>query len=139
MSSRIWIVLWIAGILFPMEFLARVWPAFGRIFNPIFSPDWIHIIMHTLLYTMLAFLLAQAISPISPRAILVLVGLGLLVGCLQESLQLFSARLWPGWPPEILDLSVDLGGTIIGIILSRFTMYKKEPPTIEKRRPWVDG
>ena len=125
MRYRIWIVLWIAGILFPMEFLAKVWPAFGRIFNPIFAPDWMHIVMHTLLYAMLAFLLAQVVHPISSRAILVLLGLGLLVGCLQESLQLFSARLWPGWSPEILDLSVDLGGTIIGIIVSRLTSYKK--------------
>ena len=124
MRARIWIVLWIAGILFPMEFLARIWPAFGRIFNPIFSPDWMHIVMHTLLYCVLAFLAAQFISPISLRGLLVLVGLGLLVGILQESLQLFSARLWPGWPPEILDLSVDLGGTITGIIVSRLAMIK---------------
>ena len=97
MRSRIWLVVWIIGILFPMEFLARVWPAFGRVFNPIFSPDWVHIVMHTLLYSGLVFLLAQAISPISLKAGLFLVGLGLLVGCMQESLQLLSARAWPGW------------------------------------------
>ena len=118
MRSRIWLVLWIVGILFPMEFLARVWPAFGSVFNPIFSPDWVHIFMHTLLYTVLVFLLAQIISPVSLKAGLVLAGLGLLVGCLQESLQLLSARVWPGWPPEILDLSVDLLGAVIGISLS---------------------
>ena len=123
MRSRIWIVLWIAGILFPMEFLARLWPAFGRIFNPVFAPDWMHIVMHSALYAMLAFLLAQVVSPLSPRAILILVGFGLLVGCLQEGLQLFSAGTWGGWPPEILDLSVDLGGTIIGISATRLTMH----------------
>jgi len=125
MRSRIWLVLWIAGILFPMEFLARVWPAFRKIFNPIFSPDWVHIVMHTLLYSVLVFLLAQAISPISLKAGLFLVGLGLLVGCMQESLQLLSARAWPGWPPELLDLSVDLMGAIIGISLSRLWMHLK--------------
>jgi hypothetical protein len=125
MRSRIWLVLWIAGILFPMEFLARVWPAFGKIFNPIFAPDWVHIVMHTLLYTGLVFLLAQVISPISAKAILVLIGMGALVGCLQESLQLLSARAWPGWPPEILDLSVDLMGAGIGICLSRLWMLSK--------------
>jgi VanZ family protein len=125
MRSRIWLVLWIAGILFPMEFLARVWPAFRKIFNPIFSPDWVHIVMHTLLYSGLVFLLAQAISPISLKAGLFLVGLGLLVGCMQESLQLLSARAWPGWPPELLDLSVDLMGAIIGISLSRLWMRFK--------------
>jgi hypothetical protein len=130
MRSRIWIVLWIAGILFPMEFLARLWPAFGRIFNPIFAPDWMHIVMHSLLYAMLAFLLAQIVPPVSPRAVLILLGLGLLVGCLQEGLQLVSARLWPGWPPEILDLSVDLGGTIIGIIICRLTIHNKRAVNI---------
>jgi VanZ family protein len=125
MRSRIWLVLWIAGILFPMEFLARVWPAFGKIFNPIFAPDWVHIVMHTLLYSILVFLLAQVISPISAKAVLVLMGMGVLVGGLQESLQLLSARVWPGWPPEILDLSVDLMGAGIGICLSRLWMHFK--------------
>jgi VanZ family protein len=125
MRSRIWIVLWIVGILFPMEFLARLWPAFGSIFNPIFSPDWMHIIMHSLLYAMLAFLLAQVVHPVSRKAILILVGLGLLVGCLQEALQLFSAGAWPGWPPEILDLCVDLAGTLIGISIGRLTIHKQ--------------
>jgi VanZ family protein len=125
MRSRIWIVLWIIGILFPIEFLARVWPVFGGVFNAVFSPDWVHIVMHTLLYTMLVFLLSQDISPVSPKAILILVGLGLLVGCLQEGLQLLSAGSWPGWPPEILDLFVDLMGTIIGISISRLSMHIK--------------
>jgi VanZ family protein len=125
MRSRIWLVLWIAGILFPMEFLARVWPAFGKIFNPIFSPDWVHIVMHTLLYSGLVFLLAQAISPISAKAVLVLMGMGVLVGCLQESVQLLIARAWPGWPAEILDLSVDLMGASIGISLSWIWMRFK--------------
>jgi VanZ family protein len=125
MRSRIWLVVWIIGILFPMEFLARVWPAFGRVFNPIFSPDWVHIVMHTLLYAVLVFLLAQMIPPVSRNAILILMGLGLLVGCLQEGLQLVSAWVWPGWPPEILDLSVDLLGAVIGISLSRIAIHFK--------------
>ena len=111
----LWLVLWIAGILFPMEFLARVWPAFGGLFNAIITPDWMHIIMHSLLDAVLVFLLAQAIPPVSSKAMLALLGLGLLVGCLQEGLQLLSAGMWPGWPPEILDLVVDLIGASIGI------------------------
>jgi VanZ family protein len=130
MRSRVWIVLWIAGILFPMEFLARVWPAFGNIFNPIFAPDWVHILMHSLLYSMLACLLAQRIAPISLKAGLILIGLGLLVGCLQESLQILSIRAWPGWPAEILDLSVDLMGTILGISLSRVWISMRRTTTI---------
>jgi VanZ family protein len=108
-----------------MEFLARVWPAFGNIFNPIFSPNWVHIVMHSLLYAVLVFLAAQFISPISLRALLVLVGIGLLVGCLQEGLQILSIRTWPGWPAEILDLSVDLIGTMLGIAISRLWMRSR--------------
>ena len=78
--------------------------------------------MHSLLYAVLVFLLAQVIPPVSPKAMLALIGLGLLVGCLQEGLQLLSAGPWPGWPPEILDLSVDLIGVSIGIGLSRLTI-----------------
>jgi VanZ family protein len=81
--------------------------------------------MHTLLYTVLVFLLAQAISPNSPGIILALTGMGLRVGCLQEGLQLLSARVWPGWPPEVSDLSVDLMGSIIGISLSRLWLCVK--------------
>ena len=123
MRSRIWLVLWVAGILFPMAFLAKLWPAFGNVFSAVFAQDWTHILMHTLLYAVLGLLMAQAISPTSSKAILILGGLALLVGCLQEGLQLFSAGTWGGWPPEILDLFVDLGGTIIGISATRLTMH----------------
>jgi hypothetical protein len=113
--SRLWLILWVIGILFPMVLLGKFWPAFGNVFNAVFSPVWTHILMHTLLYAVLGFLLAQWITPTSRKAILVLVGLSLLVGCLHEGLQLLAADVWPGWPAEILDLSVDLIGANIGI------------------------
>jgi VanZ family protein len=86
--------------------------------------------MHSLLYAVLVFLAAQFIAPISLRAVLVLVGLGLLVGCLQEGLQILSIRAWPGWPPEILDLSVDLMGTMLGIVTSRLWMRTRRAANI---------
>ena len=125
MRFRIWLVLWIAGILFPMEFLARVWPSFGRIFNPIFASDWAHVLMHAFLYTVLAFLLAHWFAPASRHNFLVLVGLGVLVGCLQEGLQLLSMHALTSWPAEIEDLSVDLAGTLVGIRLARLFMRAK--------------
>jgi VanZ family protein len=125
MRSRIWLILWIVGILFPMAFLARLSPAFGNVFNAAFSSDWTHILMHTLLYAVLGFLLAQWIAPASRPAVLILLGLGLLVGCLHESLQLLTAGVWPGWPPEILDLSVDLMGTTLGIGLAGLLAHAK--------------
>ena len=125
MRSRIWLVLWVAGILFPMAFFAKLWPAFGSVFSAVFAQDWTHILMHTLLYAVLGLLMAQAISPTSSKAILILGGLALLVGCLQEGLQLLSLHAWPGWPAEILDLSVDLTGVCIGIGISRLLMRRK--------------
>ena len=83
-----------------------------------------HALQHTALHRALSL---AAIRPVSPQAILALLGLGLLVGCLQEGLQLFSAGVWPGWPPKILDLSVDLIGASLGIGLSRLTMRIQKP------------
>jgi hypothetical protein len=71
MRSRIWLGLWIVGILFPMAFLGKVWPGFGKVFNATFSSVWSHVLMHTLLYAVLGFLLAQWIPPASPRSIFI--------------------------------------------------------------------
>ena len=120
MRSRIWLVLWIAGILFPMAFIGKLWPAFGSIFDAIFSPGWMHVIMHTFLYAMLGILLTHWIKSLSIRSALIILGLALLVGCFHEGLQILTARQWPGWSAEIFDLSVDLAGAAIGLELVRF-------------------
>jgi len=117
MRSRFWTLIWILGILFPMAFLGRIWPAFGRLFNFLFAPDWVHVLMHALLYTVLAYLLAGWIRPTSLQNGLKLLGLILLVGLLHESLQLFSAGNWPGWGPELFDIAVDLTGGLLGLLL----------------------
>jgi hypothetical protein len=126
------ILLWTIGILFPMAFLSRSWPVFGTVFNAVFSPGWMHILMHGLLYAVLGFLLAQWIAPLSLKAILILLGSSLLVGCLHEGLQLLTAGIWPGWSAEILDLTVDLIGAAIGVGANSFWVHVKKSVRIEK-------
>jgi hypothetical protein len=108
-------LLWLLGILFPMAFLGRFWPGFGRFFNAAFAPVWMHILMHGLLYAVLGFLLAQWKPPASPRLAPGVLGLSLLVGILHETVQIIAAGAWPGWTAELLDLSVDLAGACLGL------------------------
>jgi hypothetical protein len=120
MRSRIWLVLWIVGILFPMAFLGKAWPGFGKVFNATFSSVWSHVLMHTMHYAGLGFLLTQWLPPASPRSIFILVGLSLLVGCLHEGLQLATAGIWPGWKPEVFDLGVVWSGQLSGYVPPAF-------------------
>jgi len=117
-----------------MAFLGKLWPAFGNIFNAVFAKDWAHVLMHTLLYAVLGLLLTNWIAPTSTKVIFILVELGLLVGCLHEGLQILAARSWPGWPPEILDISVDLTGTILGVGLGILLLYSKKRRKVEENR-----
>lgn len=125
MRSRFWTLIWILAILFPMAFLGRLWPAFGRLFDAFFAPQWVHVFMHGLLYAVLGFLLAGWVRPDSVQNGLKLIGLALLVGLLHESLQLLSAGIWPGWGPELFDLTVDLVGALLGLLTDRLVARKK--------------
>jgi VanZ family protein len=120
-----------------MAFLGKIWPAFGKLFNAAFSPAWTHIAMHTFLYAILGFLLAQWIRPDSVKAIIVLSGFALIVGFLHESLQILSAGAWPGWPAEVLDLSVDLIGAFLGFLFAIGVSLRKNraPAMGEKPSP----
>ena len=119
-SLRTLILLWVFGILFPMAFLGKLWPDFGRVFRFAFAAGWTHILMHGLLYAVLGFLLAKGIPPSSVRSVSGLLGLSLLVGILHEGLQILAAGAWPGWTAELLDLSVDLAGACLGLALARW-------------------
>ncbi len=119
MRNRLWTVLWLAGILFPMAFLGRIWPSFGRLFDTVFSPDWMHIVMHAFLYAVLAWLLAAWIEPVSVRAVSILLGIVLLVGCFQEGLQWLASQRGARWSASAFDLMVDAAGVAVGLLLTR--------------------
>lgn len=127
----VFVIFWVVGILFPMAFLGKSWPAVGKVFDLIFSPGWMHILMHALLYTVLGFLLALWIPPRAGR-IIQLSAICLMVGVLHEAVQLLTAHTWPGWMPELFDLGVDLGGSAIGIslgwLVNRKTGMRNQEP-----------
>jgi hypothetical protein len=50
MRARLWLILWLLGILFPMAFLEGIWPAFGHLFNAVFAPGWMFAIKHIFRY-----------------------------------------------------------------------------------------
>ena len=119
MRSRIWLLLWLIGILFPMAFLGRMWPAFGKAFNQFFATTLSHVVFHAFLYAVLAILLCQWIKPDNPIAWLKIMGVILITGCLHEGIQVILAGQWPGWPAELMDLSVDLVGAGLGLAILR--------------------
>jgi VanZ family protein len=123
MRNRLWILLWVLGILFPMAFLGKLWPGFGRVFNALFAPDWMHVVMHGFLYLVLGILLTLALRPAGPRTYILLLGLALAVGVLHEGVQLLAAGAWPGWGAELLDISVDMVGAYLGVGLA--VLYRK--------------
>jgi hypothetical protein len=90
MRNRLWLILWLLGILFLMAFLGIIWPAFGHLFTAIFAPGWMHVIIHAFLYAVLGILLAYWIKPLSIRSVLI-IGLALLAGSFHESLQILTA------------------------------------------------
>jgi hypothetical protein len=91
MRTRLWLIFWLLGILFPMAFLGIVWPAFGQLFNSVFAPGRIHVIMHPFLYAVLGILLTHCIKPLSIRSALIILGLALLAGSFHESLRILTA------------------------------------------------
>lgn len=124
MRSRLWILFWILGILFPMAFLGRLWPPFGRVFNALFAAEWTHLVMHTFLYAVLVFLLAQWIRPVSAKAIFMILGLAVVIGCFQEGLQWLTIKSEISWSASAFDLMVDFGGALIGLASASLGLFR---------------
>ena len=136
MRTRLWILVWVLCILFPMAFLGSLWPAFGRLFNAVFAPTWMHVLMHSFLYAVLGILLTLLLRPVTIKSYGLLFGLVLLVGICHETIQLVAAWTWPGWGEELFDLGVDLtggglgaglGAAILAITNARSSKPRKSP------------
>jgi VanZ family protein len=109
--------LWLTGILFPMAWLGNFSVGYRRVFNALFAPEWMHWLMHAALYAGLAILLAIVFDlAVNRRTVLIVVGMVLLVGLIQEGMQLFSAVQVVSWN-SVFDLGVDLSGAGIGLIV----------------------
>jgi hypothetical protein len=115
MRKRIWLWLWIAGILFPMAWLGRFSTGFRRAFDALFGPLWVHILMHAGLFAVLGILIGAQLRRKKNGLRLALFAM-LLVGLLQEGLQSLSAgRILPAG--SLFDLGIDLAGGLIGVAI----------------------
>jgi len=134
MRSRLWIVLWVIGILFPMGFLAGAWKPFGRLFDRAFAAGWSHILMHGFLYLILALLLAQWIQPDSLKAALLVLALAIGIGCLQEGLQWVMIKAEVDWSASAFDLMIDSAGTLLGLAAAHLwaSRRKRAPSPVDR-------
>jgi hypothetical protein len=123
MRSRLVLVLWIAGILFPLVGLRRISMAYDQAFDAIFRQEWVHILMHILLYTVLGLLLIAILKlPLNRNTVLKLTAAAFIIGVLQESLQWLTTSDTPSQARMIqlsgFDLGVDLAGVFLGLALA---------------------
>jgi hypothetical protein len=114
-KSIVFLLFWLLGILFPMAWLGNFSKSYRQIFNTIFAPEWMHWLMHAALYAGLAILLVLVFTlPLNRRTVVLVLGIVLVVGLIQEGMQLFSAVQIVSWN-SFLDLGVDLVGAAIGL------------------------
>jgi hypothetical protein len=105
-----------------MAWLGRFSQGFRQAFDAVFSPLWVHLLMHAGLFAVLAVLLTFQLHRFSGpnRRMLVLLVLGVVlgVGLLQEGFQSFSnGVLLPG--AAAFDLGVDLAGGLLGFVIAQ--------------------
>lgn len=111
----LFLIFWLLGILFPMAWLGNFWGGYRQVFNVLFAPEWMHWLMHAVLYAGLAVLLVLVFGlPLTRRTVALVLGIVLLVGLIQEGMQLFSGVQVVSWN-SIFDLGVDLIGAGIGL------------------------
>jgi hypothetical protein len=125
MRSRIFLALWIAGILFPMGWLVSIYAPARPLFMSIFNMEWAHVVAHMVLFSILAILI-QAIFPEVElrRSIIRLVILVVVIAGIQEGLQHLVRVTSPGLLPSLYDLGVDLVGTAFGFGLFHWLRMK---------------
>lgn len=125
------LLVWLAGILFPMALLTRFSATYSRLFGRVFNPLWVHLLMHAFLFAGLAYLLARHLGRRTAmtsgwRLVVGVLGLVLVVALLQESIQLlYKAR--PLGMDEVLDVGIDFAGGVLGIMA--FTPPRSTPPS----------
>jgi VanZ family protein len=100
--------------LFPFGWLGTMWPGFEQVTDRIFSTELAHVIGHLILYALLGMAILHTKPHLATKAHLYLL-LVLIVGLLQESLQLvtFKQRLFG--VDELSDIAVDLLGAAVAL------------------------
>jgi len=129
MRTRLGLILWLLGLLFPLAWLRQFSTAYRRSFDVIFGPEWVHVILHVALYAVLGILLGRVLRISLDRGgILLVLAIVFGTGILQEFFQLFSQGIDPfmrtAQARAGFDLGVDLAGGLLG--LGVLALYKNK-------------
>jgi heme/copper-type cytochrome/quinol oxidase subunit 4 len=104
-------LIFVAIALFPFGWLASVWPEFSTVVEFIFGTDVSHIIGHFAVFMLMGGGVLRLFPSLRQR-FWRYVGLMLLLGMVQEFLQIASFKhIIPAFD-EILDLTMDMVGTV---------------------------
>ena len=117
------LLLWLAGILFPLAGPGILAGPYRDLFDRIFRPEWVHVAMHTFLFGTLACLLAGFLDQRNGnngrwRTSIQVLGVVLVVALLQEAIQLWSRAGGPSFD-DLFDVGVDLTGASLGLLALR--------------------
>ncbi len=105
------LILFVATALFPFGWLATVWPGFSAVADFIFGTELAHIIGHFAVFAMMGGGLL-ALFPSLRRHFWHYLALMLLLGFVQEFLQIASFKhIIPAFD-ELLDLTMDMLGAV---------------------------
>ena len=125
-KRKVFLVLWLFGMLAPLEWLTKSFPLVRRGFDLFVGTELAHVIGHIILFGGMVVLLLYLFNLPQTRGIAVMLGFCVLVvGLGQEFLQLQVKGRMFGWP-EIFDLVVDLTGGVIGwLVYPRLLGYSR--------------
>ena len=115
LRSRLVLLLWLLGILFPIAWLGRFSLAYRRTFEAIFAPEWMHWFTHALLFGGLVALFVIVLRlNLDRKTALIALALVFGVGFLQEVFQALSQGSF-SLAGSVFDLGVDLVGGLLGL------------------------
>lgn len=118
MKRKLFLFAWLFAMVFPLNWLRQEVGFIRRRFDPLFAAEWIHVVAHLVLFAGLVLLLWFVFNfPFNSRTAFMIGGLILLVGVIQEILQLQVKGRGFGWP-EVFDLNVDLNGAALGYLIA---------------------
>lgn len=131
-GRRLLLVLWVIGILFPIEAWVRGHPVGWRLFQQVFALPWLHAVMHIGLFAGATVLLVP--RPCSGRCTRHVLGGLFLLALGQEGFQaLFGPFL--GFGDAFRDIALDALGVLLGWLWVRPT--RTHDPHFDLFMPWV--
>lgn len=114
---RLWpLLLGLAVVLFPFDWLPAVWPAYAQVFDAVFATALSHEIGHAALFFLLSLLVLLSVPALRSRPALYF-GLLLLVAVGQEAIQALARQELPTIY-DGRDLLMDLTGIVAAYLVA---------------------